>query len=278
MVKKNHHIVPKKFLDSFANSNGQFWYFDKNSESKQPGRANKKSATVESSFYNVWCYEENTEKDGIENAIGETVENDYGLILPKVLSEQTLTRNEEQKLIDFFVFQYFRTPQFHQELYQKYEEISQEELEREYEYLTKVMIPPYPKDSLPKIEHIMRFKDIVDEKIKKNWLHIAMLMSHGIGLTKFIEKQIYFIFNPKIQLLTSDNPVIMENDSIKVGLSPNCMCYIGTKDGYTDFINSDSLDHLFLDLNIDVIHNSEKYIYAKNKDTLELYIEALNKS
>ena len=132
MVKKNHHTVPKKFLESFSNSGGQFWYFDKKNKFKRPAKANIKSATVESSFYNVWCYKESIEKDGLENAIGETTENDYGLILPKILNHEPLTRNEEQKLIDFIVFQYFRTPQFYKELYKKYESISKKALEQEY--------------------------------------------------------------------------------------------------------------------------------------------------
>lgn len=278
MTKKNHHTVPKKFLESFTDSNGNFWYFDKNSKFKKPARANKKSATTEDFFYNIWDYEENIEKDGIENAIGETVENDYGLILPKVLNKQTLTRNEEQKLIDFIIFQYFRTPQFYKELYNKYENITREELEREYEYLTKVMTPPYPREKLPKIEHIMSFRNIVDERIKKNWLHIAMLMNHSIGLRMFIEKNTFFVFDSNIELITSDNPVIMEKETIKVALSPNCMAFIGEEEYYNEFIDSDSTNHLFLDLNVDVILNSEKYIYAKNKNTLELYIEATSKT
>ena len=70
----------------------------------------------------------------------------------------------------------------------------------------------------------------------------------------------------------------MEKNIIRVGLSPNCMCYVGTANDYENLINSDSVKHLFLDLNADVILNSEKFIYAKNKDTLEIYIEALNQS
>jgi hypothetical protein len=267
---KNHHYVPEVNQKNFADENRCVQTYYKHEQEKGVTKERIKDILYEE-YFHTYIDEQNERNNDFENYLNK-IETLYGNALQGGLHEEirnnnSLSKNQEEALINFVVYQYARTPKKRKSIANNLEKIVSHILESDGQK------PIYESIGIQsKLEQQLMYEFVHSKWSKINW--ITGLAEKAF---KWINKKnISFLLAPKdSQFITSDDPAFfLENSHFVIPLSSDICMITGLKgDKYASgTISKEEVNYI----NRATALNASNILVAKDKSILEEIVAKLS--
>lgn len=110
--KKNHHVVPKLYLQGFADHNDMVWTYLKNDPQKKPYPQKPKNVAIERYFYALHLNDGTIDTNTFEDALADIIETPAADGLKAIKAGNIPSHDDRQRLSLLFGFMLVRTPKY----------------------------------------------------------------------------------------------------------------------------------------------------------------------
>jgi hypothetical protein len=224
MERKRHHFVPRVYLNCFCNQVGNIYVYQKDNPTKN-FCTSPNNIAVEKYYYSQPLPEGEKDHNSLEDLFSQ-VEASYGKIVKKMCNRENISKDMDA-LFKFIVLQFARVPSNRDSI----EQILTETVRMSLQILDE-------KGQLPeKPLQLKNVQNLFDEiKISINPHKSLQAMPDIIKAVGMILSRIGFRIlcnTTDISFLTSDNPVIWFNPSVK---EENRLPYACSTEGPVEFL------------------------------------------